>query len=412
MTFFELADSPRRELADPARASQASDPVPAGRLRVLLVEDDPGDAFLVEELLVEAQAPIDLEIATTMAAARPRLRAVDCVLVDLGLPDATGLQAAATAAGPRHARGGADRPRRRAPGVAAVAEGAQDYLVKGQVDGPLLTRVLRYAVERTRATKRAASCGRHSCWHGRRRGWNAACCPRRARPTSGWSSCRATGPGMHRCCSAATSTTWSQTADGAVHLLIGDVCGHGPDEAALGRVPARGVAHDDARRPSRRRGAPHAGAGAGARAAPRRALRHRRMVSVAPYRRAASCASPGTRRRCCSGRTGPPRAHRAGRAAARHPGRRPWPTAGRARRRLVGAVLHRRDHRGEDRQRRGAPRRRGARRPAQHHAARTPAGAAPSSRRSTRSRTGRATNGEHLMDDVAMLILTRKDVDD
>ena len=40
-------------------------------------------------------------------------------------------------------------------GVAAVAEGAQDYLVKGQVDGVLLTRSLRYAVERKRADENA-----------------------------------------------------------------------------------------------------------------------------------------------------------------------------------------------------------------------------------------------------------------
>ena len=35
-------------------------------------------------------------------------------------------------------------------------------------------------------------------------------------------------------CSAATSTTRSQTSDGGLRLLVGDVCGHGPDEAAIG----------------------------------------------------------------------------------------------------------------------------------------------------------------------------------
>src|SRR4030095_12644648 len=53
------------------------------RLRVLLVEDDEGDAFLVQELLDEAKAPIDLTVARTLALARGQLRGVDCVLLDL-----------------------------------------------------------------------------------------------------------------------------------------------------------------------------------------------------------------------------------------------------------------------------------------------------------------------------------------
>jgi DNA-binding response OmpR family regulator len=57
-------------------------------LRVLLVEDDAGDAFLVRELLAEADAPLELTTAETMAAARPKLRDVHCVLLDLGLPPA------------------------------------------------------------------------------------------------------------------------------------------------------------------------------------------------------------------------------------------------------------------------------------------------------------------------------------
>src|SRR5258705_1691191 len=121
------------------------------RLRVLLVEDDEADAFLVRELLNEAHAPVTLTIATTLSAAERSLAqdTIDCVLLDLGLPDAQGL------AGLRQLRkisnslaicvltglGGDDL------GAAAVAEGAQDYLIKGQVDGTLLARSIRYAVE-------------------------------------------------------------------------------------------------------------------------------------------------------------------------------------------------------------------------------------------------------------------------
>src|SRR6266536_5213254 len=60
------------------------------RLRVLLVEDDADDAFLVRELLTEVRAPVDVDVAATMAEARQRLTGIDCVLLDLGLPDATG----------------------------------------------------------------------------------------------------------------------------------------------------------------------------------------------------------------------------------------------------------------------------------------------------------------------------------
>src|SRR5258705_12366393 len=64
---------------------------PAGRLRVLLVEDDDADAFLVRELLDEANAAIDLVVAPSLAEAAQRIAGVDCVLLDLGLPDAQGL---------------------------------------------------------------------------------------------------------------------------------------------------------------------------------------------------------------------------------------------------------------------------------------------------------------------------------
>src|SRR4051794_18820411 len=68
-------------------------PAPGERLRVLLVEDDEGDAFLVRELLAEANVPVILEVAGDMATARPRIASVQCVLLDLGLPDISGLDA-------------------------------------------------------------------------------------------------------------------------------------------------------------------------------------------------------------------------------------------------------------------------------------------------------------------------------
>jgi CheY-like chemotaxis protein len=123
------------------------------RLHILLVEDDEGDAFLVRELLAEVEAPFDLMVASSLREAQTMLRGIQCILLDLGLPDAEGIDglrrllAIAGTAAVCVLTGRSDEHL----GVAAVAEGAQDYLVKGQVDGTLLVRALRYAVERKRA---------------------------------------------------------------------------------------------------------------------------------------------------------------------------------------------------------------------------------------------------------------------
>ena len=124
-------------------------------LRLLLVEDDDGDAVLVEELLAEAGLSPDLTRAWSLEAALDALAVpVDCVLLDLGLPDATGLDALVRLREASDAAlvvltgfDGIDG------GVEAVAAGAQDYLIKGRVDGESLGRAVRYAVERRGARK-------------------------------------------------------------------------------------------------------------------------------------------------------------------------------------------------------------------------------------------------------------------
>src|SRR4051794_8573353 len=74
-----------------APRARAEGPVLPERLRVLLVEDDEGDAFLVRELLHEAGAPFDLAVASSLREARTMLTDIQCVLLDLGLPDAEGI---------------------------------------------------------------------------------------------------------------------------------------------------------------------------------------------------------------------------------------------------------------------------------------------------------------------------------
>src|SRR5262245_54000506 len=131
---------------DPAAASSP--------IRILLVEDDDGDAMLVEELLDLSGAHVEITRAPTLAEARRTdLAEIDCVLLDLDLPDAQGLSAL------HHLKAdrvdlvvlvltGLDDEQR---GNEAVGAGAQDYLVKGQIDGQGLARAVRYAVERQAA---------------------------------------------------------------------------------------------------------------------------------------------------------------------------------------------------------------------------------------------------------------------
>src|SRR4051794_33972752 len=119
-------------------------------IRLLLVEDDEGDAVLVREHLADAGLDVDLTWVRTLDQAIDRLH-VDLVLLDLGLPDAMGIAAlerllAAGAPAVVVLTGLAGT----AVGLEAVAAGAQDYLVKGEVDGETLGRSARYAIQRRR----------------------------------------------------------------------------------------------------------------------------------------------------------------------------------------------------------------------------------------------------------------------
>src|ERR1700723_3418891 len=121
--------------------------------RLLLVEDNPGDARLLREMLREqATHNTELTHVESMSAAEKHLaeHEFDLILLDLGLPDAEGL------AGVRRAHAAAPHiPLVVLTGLDdetlathAVQEGAQDYLIKNQIDTRGLLRALRYAVER------------------------------------------------------------------------------------------------------------------------------------------------------------------------------------------------------------------------------------------------------------------------
>jgi signal transduction histidine kinase len=126
-------------------------------IHALLIEDNPGDARLIREMLRDAgggHAAVELAHADRLALGLEQCssQATDVVLLDLTLPDSQGFDTFTTV----HAR---------APDVAivvlsglddeglavrAVQEGAQDYLVKGQVDGAAILRSMRYAIARQR----------------------------------------------------------------------------------------------------------------------------------------------------------------------------------------------------------------------------------------------------------------------
>jgi diguanylate cyclase (GGDEF)-like protein/PAS domain S-box-containing protein len=122
--------------------------------RLLLVEDNPGDARLFREMIRERGASSVTEIThvETLGAAERHLsaREVDVILLDLGLPDAQGMAALrrAQAAAPRVALVVLTGLDDESLAAQALQEGAQDYLIKGQIEARGLLRALRYAVER------------------------------------------------------------------------------------------------------------------------------------------------------------------------------------------------------------------------------------------------------------------------
>jgi diguanylate cyclase (GGDEF)-like protein/PAS domain S-box-containing protein len=120
---------------------------------LLVVEDNPGDARLLQEMLNERGASISkISHAQTMAEAEKLIaeNAFDMILLDLGLPDANGLGAVrrAHAAAPRVPLVVLTGLDDETLAALALQEGAQDYLIKGQIEPRSLLRALRYAVER------------------------------------------------------------------------------------------------------------------------------------------------------------------------------------------------------------------------------------------------------------------------
>ena len=119
-------------------------------MRVLLVEDNPDDTLILEDML--SSRAVEIDHASTLSSALQKLASADfeVILLDLSLPDAHGPGTISSIR--EHA---ANIPIVVLSGLAdenaatqAMEQGAQDYLIKGQADAPLLWRSLRYALQR------------------------------------------------------------------------------------------------------------------------------------------------------------------------------------------------------------------------------------------------------------------------
>jgi serine phosphatase RsbU (regulator of sigma subunit) len=204
--------------------------------RLLLVEDDEADAFLVRELLAEAGTPVEIEWVRSLAEARAEAPAgFECVLLDLGLPDASGFDAlhAVLEAAPDSAvlvLTGLDDEQ---TGMEALASGAQDYLVKGQVDGSLLGRSIRYAQERKRSDVELRRLYRTELRAAENARLERGLLPSPAVTDPDLAIVTRYQPGRDAVLGGDFFDA-VEISDGSLFLLIGDVAGHGPDEAALG----------------------------------------------------------------------------------------------------------------------------------------------------------------------------------
>lgn len=121
-------------------------------MQILLIEDDPEYAYLIQEMLAAAwRVPFDMKHADQLSTGRAQLHAgaFDLILLDLSLPDSDGVDTFVKVHDqapdvPIIVLSGLDNKRLMARVTQA---GAKDYLVKGQIDAHLLVRAIRHATE-------------------------------------------------------------------------------------------------------------------------------------------------------------------------------------------------------------------------------------------------------------------------
>ncbi|WP_405931891.1 PP2C family protein-serine/threonine phosphatase [Streptomyces sp. NBC_00827] len=247
---FSPGGPPGVEPGEPAGSGSATgaaapaDSAATTHLTLLVIEDDPAGSLSVPEMLDATGKPIRIRSARNLTEAERLLTDdVHCILLDLALP-ASGRSPEADdelatlkhvlRLAPRHAvlaltaSGDAER------GTEAVRVGAQDYLFRDELDARLLSRAIRYAVERKRSDR-----AERRLTESRLRAQENARLERGLLPTpllegSPLRFAARYRPGRSRALLGGDFYDTVRTSDGTVHAMIGDVCGHGPDEAALG----------------------------------------------------------------------------------------------------------------------------------------------------------------------------------
>ncbi len=221
---------------------------PPGGLTLLVVEDDPAGSLAIPELLDASGGRMRVRTARNLTEAERLLTDdVHCILLDLALSDGTAAGGAQEESGdeldilrrvlrmaPRHAVLALTAEDDAERAAEAVRVGAQDFLFRDELDGRVLSRAVRYAVERKRA-----DLAQRQLTESRLRAQENARLERGLLPTPllDGSELRFAAryrPGRSRALLGGDFYDTVRTADGTVHAMIGDVCGHGPDEAALG----------------------------------------------------------------------------------------------------------------------------------------------------------------------------------
>ncbi|MBT2467426.1 fused response regulator/phosphatase [Streptomyces sp. ISL-66] len=221
-------------------------------LTLLVIEDDPAGGLTVPEILDADGHRIRLRSARNLTeAARLLTPDVNCVLLDLALPHGS-VGSAAGAAGsgdPADPLAALRQVLRIAPGHAvlvltseadaeraadAVRVGAQDFLFRDELDGRLLSRAIRYAVERKRADIAQYKLAESKLRAQENARLERGLLPHPLLEGSDLRFAARYRPGRSRALLGGDFYDTVRTPDGTVHAMIGDVCGHGPDEAALG----------------------------------------------------------------------------------------------------------------------------------------------------------------------------------
>jgi serine phosphatase RsbU (regulator of sigma subunit) len=204
-------------------------------IHILLVEDNPGDARLLRETLREVPAEqFALAQVERLDQALQRLAEhhFDVVLLDLSLPDSQGLETCARmhAGAPRAPLVVLTGLDDETVAVQAMQKGAQDYLVKGQVDGNMLMRSMRYAIERTRRLDAERALLANEKEFRFARAVQQRLFPAAAPEVPGFDLSGASSPAV---ATGGDYYDYIPLPNDCLGVVVGDVCGHGFGPALL-----------------------------------------------------------------------------------------------------------------------------------------------------------------------------------